>query len=111
MTRRGDGRHLSELASVDLRSQGEFEDSLSAHHPTGRSASSASVLSRSIISRRLKSAASFTWPAPPGKELPRAVPLVMGHVQNRLPPEDDRLGGEDCDVGWIVEGPGHFVGP
>src|SRR5215469_1956410 len=62
----GDDRHFSELESVDhARSQGESGDSLHARHPTGRSASSASVPSRSIISRRLTSAASFRWPAPP----------------------------------------------
>jgi hypothetical protein len=61
----GGGHHLPELASVDrFRSQGESGDALHARHPTGRSASSASVPSRSIISRRLTSAASFTSPAP-----------------------------------------------
>jgi hypothetical protein len=49
----GERPHLSELASVDhLRSQGEAGDSLHARHPTGRSASSASVPCRS--SRHLK---------------------------------------------------------
>ena|SRR5215469_9546284 len=47
--------------------------------------------------------------APAGKELPCAVLLVMGHEQNRLPPEGYRLGGKDSDVGWVVEGPGHVV--
>src|SRR5262249_39858224 len=39
---------------------------------------------RSIIERRLTSAASFSWPAA-GKGLPRAVLLVVGHQQDRLP--------------------------
>src|SRR5262249_6817106 len=42
-----------------------------------------------------------------GKELPGTVLFVVGHQKDRLPPEGNRLGGEDREIGRIVEGPGH----